>query len=93
MLTVFFYFQISAAESLKKGAPKGVDCFFDNVGGNDSTVVMMNMNARGRIAICGAISTYNDEKPTMAVSVQGPMVFKELRMEGFLVHRWVNRLD
>ena len=90
-----------------------MDCFFDNVGGSDSTVVMNHMNTRGRISICGSISTYNDKKPTMAPVVQPPMVFKviaflclptskshinvinlqELRMEGFLVHRWLDRWD
>ena len=90
---VFNYKKITMAESLKIAAPNGVDCFFDNVGGADSSVVLANMNYRGRIAVCGAISTYNDTKITMAPAIQGALVTKELKMEGFLVHRWANCWD
>ena len=45
---------------MKDGAPNGVDCFFDNVGGDDATVIINNMNHFGRISVCGAIATYND---------------------------------
>lgn len=47
----------------------------------------------GRISVCGAISTYNDEMsvPTMAPACEGTFIFKQLKMEGFLVHRWLNR--
>ena len=44
---------------MKDGAPKGVDCFFDNVGGEDAVTVIKHMNTFGRITRCGAISTYN----------------------------------
>ena len=81
------------AESLKIAAPNGVDCFFDNVGGPDSTTIINHMNKGGRISVCGAISTYNDKEPTMAPCIQGPMIFKELKMEGFLVDRWLSRWD
>ena len=63
-------------ESLKIAAPEGVDCFFDNVGGQDSTIVMNHMNTRGRIACCGAISTYNSTEPMLAANVQGALVSK-----------------
>ena len=53
------YFQIKIEEALKDGAPEGVDCFFDNVGGSDGAVIINHMNVFGRISICGAISTYN----------------------------------
>jgi len=77
---------------LKEGAPNGVDCFFDNVGGIDATKVINNhMNTFGRISGCGAISSYNDAKPEMIPSTQGAMVFKQLRHEGFIVSRWLGR--
>ena len=70
-------FQISVDEALKDGAPNGVDCFFDNVGGVDATIVINNhMNTFGRISGCGAISVYNDKEPKMIPSIQGTMVFK-----------------
>ncbi|KAK7872299.1 hypothetical protein R5R35_002756 [Gryllus longicercus] len=83
-------------EALKEGAPKGVDCYFDNVGGDLSAAVLNHMNHRGRISVCGSISAYNDDLvnssnyPKAAV-VQPALVFKELLMEGFLVWRWGDR--
>ena len=56
-----------------------------------SSVIRSHMNHFGRIAICGAISMYNDVSPTMAVCVEPTFVFKQLKMEGFLIHRWINR--
>lgn len=46
-------------QSLRTIAPNGVDCYFDNVGGIVSSEVMAQMNAYGRIAICGSVSAYN----------------------------------
>merc|ERR1719189_1298328 len=54
------YKKISAEDALKDGAPNGVDCFFDNVGGEDAVTIIKHMNKYGRISLCGAISTYND---------------------------------
>lgn len=54
-------------ESLEKCAPKGVDCFFDNVGGENSSIIINHMNEFGRICICGYLSAYNapvDNYPT-----------------------------
>ena len=48
-------------ESLGQAAPKGVDCYFDNVGGEMTAGVLSLMNTRGRVAVCGAISHYNDK--------------------------------
>lgn len=49
--------------ALQKAAPKGIDCFFDNVGGEISSTVMSLMNKFGRVALCGSISTYNLKSP------------------------------
>lgn len=46
---------------LKLATPNGVDCYFDNVGGDISTSVIHRMNEHGRIAICGDLSNLNDD--------------------------------
>lgn len=46
-------------EALQKLTPNGIDCYFDNVGGELSSIVMSQMNDFGRVAMCGSISTYN----------------------------------
>lgn len=47
-------------KKLVAAAPNGVDCFFDNVGGQISTTIMNKMNLFGRVSVCGAIAGYND---------------------------------
>ena len=59
---------------MKDGAPKGVDCFFDNVGGEDAVTVIQHMNKYGRISLCGAISTYNDGEPPKLSATNGVFI-------------------
>ncbi|XP_033223578.1 prostaglandin reductase 1-like [Belonocnema kinseyi] len=86
-------------DALKKAAPQGVDCYFDNVGGELSTIVMYQMNDFGRIAVCGSISSYNSsdlndiEKLPKVALVQRIFINKQLKMEGLHVSRWFNRFD
>ena len=88
----FNYKKIGMLESLEKAAPKGVDCYFDNVGGEMTAAVMSKMNVRGRIAVCGAISHYNDKGGYTKVTDILPLAIqKELKIEGFLVGRWKAR--
>lgn len=83
-------------EKLKEYAPKGIDCYYDMVGGETSSTVIKLMNPFGRISCCGAVSqynTYNPEKPYCSNPIQiAPLQFdfitKQLRMEGFFVYRW-----
>ncbi|XP_050315135.1 prostaglandin reductase 1-like [Anthonomus grandis grandis] len=78
-------------EALKKAAPKGVDCYFDNVGGEISTIVMNQMNDFGRVSVCGAISYYNEKEIPKVSAPQFAIVSKQLMVEGFIVVRWVAR--
>ncbi|XP_059607982.1 prostaglandin reductase 1-like [Phlebotomus argentipes] len=79
--------------ALKEAAPKGVDCYFDNVGGEISSAVIRQMNQFGRISVCGSISSYNDDPKSWpkVPHVQPELVFKQLKMEGFIVTRWLHR--
>ncbi|XP_050099331.1 prostaglandin reductase 1-like [Anopheles aquasalis] len=76
--------------ALKAAAPKGVDCYFDNVGGTISAAVLQQMNLYGRISVCGTISNYN-ERRVQVDDPQREFVFKQLRQEGFIVSRWHER--
>lgn len=51
----------SLPKTLKESAAKGVDCYFDNVGGEFAYHVTRQMNQFGRISLCGAISIYNED--------------------------------
>ena len=63
--------------------PKGVDGYFENVGGMTLDVVLGRMNAFGRIAVCGMIAGYNGEP----VPITNPTVIlrSRLKMQGFIV--------
>jgi NADPH-dependent curcumin reductase CurA len=73
-------------KALRAAAPKGVDVYFDNVGGDVLEACLAQMNAHGRIACCGAISQY-DGAPAAAGprGVPGLIVVKRLIMQGFIV--------
>jgi NADPH-dependent curcumin reductase CurA len=73
-------------KALRAAAPKGVDVYFDNVGGEVLEACLAQMNAHGRIACCGAISQY-DGAPAAAGprGVPGLIVVKRLIMQGFIV--------
>jgi hypothetical protein len=73
----------SLYQALKEVTPAGVDCLFENVGGNVMDVTMARMNDFGRIAVCGLIAGYNGEPIAMA----NPRLIltARLRIEGFIV--------
>lgn len=78
---------------LNQAAPDGVDCYFDNVGGEISSIVISKMRVKGRITVCGTISTYNTpmtEWPKMPM-LQPIFNAKQLKMEGFVVRDYTDR--
>jgi NADPH-dependent curcumin reductase CurA len=73
-------------KALKAAAPKGIDVYFDNVGGDILEACLFQMNNRGRIACCGAISQYDGApSATGPRGVPGLIVVKRLIMQGFIV--------
>ncbi|KAI3879747.1 hypothetical protein MKW92_034817 [Papaver armeniacum] len=70
--------------TLKRYFPKGIDIYFENVGGKMLEAVLQNMAVRGRITVCGMISQYNLEKPE-GVHNLTQLVLKRVRMEGLNV--------
>lgn len=74
------------SKAIKDAAPKGIDIYFDNVGGDISDTVLPLMNNFGRVAICGAISMYNSIKDT-SVGLRPYLlaISKRLRIQGFIV--------
>ncbi|KAM5258562.1 prostaglandin reductase 1 isoform 1-T4 [Hipposideros larvatus] len=84
----FNYKTESLEKALKKASPDGYDCYFDNVGGEFSNTVITQMKKYGRIAICGAISVYNRTTAPPPGPPPEIIIYKELRMEGFVVSRW-----
>nr|XP_049699943.1 prostaglandin reductase 1-like [Helicoverpa armigera] len=88
------YKNADAAAALKEAAPNGIDCFFDNVGGELSSDIMYQMNEFGRVAICGCISAYNIDRSKLpkATIVQLAILGKQLKVEGFHLWRWKSKI-
>jgi len=70
---------------LKELCPKGIDVYFDNVGGDILDYALAALRMHARVVICGAISQYNNK-----VSVKGPANYLSLlvnraTMQGMVV--------
>jgi len=70
------------APALKAATPKGIDVYFENVGGAHLDAALPRMNLRGRIPVCGMISTYNGDRE--GVRNLSAMIYSRVRMEGFV---------
>ena len=81
-------------KALRAAAPKGIDVYFDNVGGDIFEACLPQMNNYGRIACCGAISQYDglpaEHGPR---GVPGLIVVKRLIMQGFIVMDFMKERD
>jgi len=77
------------ARQLAGAAPDGIDVYFDNVGGDHLEAAIYVMNDGGRAAICGSISSYNEEKMPPGPRNLWMLTTKGLRLEGFtIVNYW-----
>ena len=72
--------------AIRDACPKGIDVYFDNVGGPILEAALFQMRGGGRIVCCGAVSQYDTGSPEPGPrGVPGLLVVKRLRMEGFIV--------
>ena len=76
---------------LARHCPKGIDIYFDNVGGDILDIVLSMLARSARVIICGAISQYNNRE-----SIQGPrnylsLLINHALMEGFVVFDYMAR--
>jgi len=72
-------------QAIKRECPKGVDIFFDNVGGDILNAALRHINRWARIVICGLISQYNNA-PGRGVPIQYHLIlFKSASMTGTFV--------
>ena len=80
--------------ALREACPDGIDVYFDNVGGDVFEACLFNMANHGRIACCGAVSSYDGAPPPHGPrGVPGLIVTRRLAVTGFIVMDFHNEWD
>jgi hypothetical protein len=71
--------------SLARAAPKGIDVYFDNVGGEHLDAALVSARPFARFALCGMISLYNEEQLPPGPPHLVLAVGKRLKLQGFIL--------
>ncbi len=77
---------------LDRLCPKGIDIYFENVGGKILDTVLPRMNLFGRIPLCGLISAYNAQKPVPGPYQFSQVLMKRLSIQGFIIMDYAARM-
>ena len=78
---------------LKRECPKGVNVFFDNVGGDILDAVLGRLAPKARVVICGAISQYNNKEAVRGPANYLSLLVNRARMEGMVVMDYAHRFQ
>lgn len=76
---------------LREHCPKGIDVFFDNVGGDILDAALTQLAPRARVVICGAISQYNNTTPVKGPSNYLSLLVNRASMTGMVVFDYAPR--
>lgn len=79
------------AQLLKQACPKGIDIFYDNVGGTISDAVIPLMNFHGRIVLCGQIALYNAKEVPTGPRIQPYLLTRSILMQGFIIGNYADQ--
>jgi NADPH-dependent curcumin reductase CurA len=78
-------------EALKRHCPKGIDIYFDNVGGDILEAALARLALHARIVVCGAISQYNATSPPKGPSNYLSLLVNRASMTGMVVFDYAER--
>ncbi|WP_119422401.1 NADP-dependent oxidoreductase [Desertibaculum subflavum] len=78
------YRAASFRDDFKAATPKGVDCLFENVGGEVMETVVARFNPFARMALCGLVSQYNETEP-QGLKTLFSILVNRVTMRGFIV--------
>lgn len=77
------------ADRLREAAPKGIDIYFENVGGHVWEAVFPQLNNFARVPVCGLIAQYNDDGPAAGIDrlpeLMRSILSKRLTLRGYIV--------
>jgi NADPH-dependent curcumin reductase len=77
--------------ALREHAPKGIDVFFDNVGGEILDAALTRLARGARIVICGAVSQYNTTEAVRGPSNYLSLLVFRASMTGMVVFDYAAR--
>jgi NADPH-dependent curcumin reductase CurA len=78
-------------KSLMAAAPKGIDVYFDNVGGDHLDAALAVARNNARFAICGMIDGYNSGEPTSLRYIMR-IIAMRIRLQGFIYTDYMSQL-
>ena len=78
------------AKDLRAAAPKGIDIYFENVGGEILETIALQLNPFARIPLCGLISQYNEVKPHGLDNLV-MLLINRVKLQGFIVSDFAAR--
>jgi NADPH-dependent curcumin reductase len=81
----------SVPARLSELCPKGIDVYFDNVGGEILDAALARLALHARVVLCGGISSYNEASPPAGPRNYMNLVVQRARMEGFIVLDYLPR--
>jgi NADPH-dependent curcumin reductase CurA len=77
------------ADELAQACPKGIDIYYENVGGKVFDAVVPLLNPKARVPLCGLIASYNAHEapsgPDRLPLLQRTLLTKRVRIQGFIV--------
>lgn len=77
------------AQELKQACPKGIDIYFESVGGKVFDAVLPLLNTKARIPLCGLVSQYNatelPDGPDRLSLLMGTLLIKRIKIQGFII--------
>jgi len=81
-------------DEYKRLCPKGIDVYFDNVGGYTTDAVFDVLNEDARVVVCGQISLYNiDMNQEVGPRFLHKLIYKNVTVKGFVVSKFQNRAE
>lgn len=81
------------SERLAEAVSEGVDVYFENVGGPVSDEVFKHLNKFSRIAVCGAISAYNNPSEDIGPRIQSTLIKSQTLMQAFIVGNFADDFE
>lgn len=81
---------------LKQACPKGIDVYFENVGGAVWDAVLPLLNTYARVPLCGLIAHYNQTSPPpgpdRSSQMMAALLVKQIKVHGFIISTYFNRM-